>query len=155
MQIAACFWSKLHQIIGCIRNLDAGSYLCVLCQLHTNFSSIDCLFTQSLFHYLVVIYVTGTCFSLQLQYRKVDSSSTSRLVARLGQQRPNAFAVGLFQQPNASAHQCFNQASFNLPILQQPNALAPQCFSNPLLQQPNALSTQCFSDPLLQQPNDF
>ena len=39
MQIAVCFWSKLHQIIGCIKNLDTGSYLCVLCQLHTNFSS--------------------------------------------------------------------------------------------------------------------
>ena len=48
--------SKL--IIECIRNLDTCSYLCVLCQLHTNFSSIDYLFTQSLFHYLVVIYVT-------------------------------------------------------------------------------------------------
>jgi hypothetical protein len=37
MQIAACFWSKLHQIIGCFRNLDTGSYLFVLVQLHTKF----------------------------------------------------------------------------------------------------------------------
>ena len=65
MEIAACFWSKLHQIIGCIRNLDTSSYLCILCQLHTNFSSIDYLFTQSLFHYLVVIYVAGAYFKRQ------------------------------------------------------------------------------------------